>query len=231
MKDNKISQLTLEVINQSAIKKVNKEISQATFETSRPQKAVSVFDTESGIIVFYDNQLRVIWTDEYTSKIFNITQHTSYKKCYEIFHELNMPCPNCPVIKTLKTGKEQVSNIIIDGKKFLYFTYPFKDTSGNISGVIGIIRKSLENEKNQIEALGVIDFKKLLTNLTKREREIMQLVADGLSNKMISLKLGISPKTVEIHRGRVMAKLKIDSVAQLVRYITEYEIFNPFLIK
>jgi FixJ family two-component response regulator len=45
----------------------------------------------------------------------------------------------------------------------------------------------------------------------------MDLVAAGKPNKLIADDLGISPKTVEIHRGRVMEKLQVDSVAELVR--------------
>ncbi len=45
----------------------------------------------------------------------------------------------------------------------------------------------------------------------------MELVAAGKPNKIIADDLGISPKTVEIHRGRVMEKLQVDSVAELVR--------------
>jgi DNA-binding NarL/FixJ family response regulator len=57
----------------------------------------------------------------------------------------------------------------------------------------------------------------------------MHLVAEGCQNKLIGTKLGISPKTVEIHRARVMDKMHIGSPAQLVRYLTKYEIFGGFL--
>jgi two-component system response regulator FixJ len=60
-------------------------------------------------------------------------------------------------------------------------------------------------------------FAELLTHLTPREREVMDLVIAGKPNKIIADDLGISPKTVEIHRGRVMEKLRVDSVAELVR--------------
>lgn len=54
--------------------------------------------------------------------------------------------------------------------------------------------------------------------LTPRERELVQLVAEGKSNKEIAEVLGLSVKTVETHRARVMRKLGLDSVASLVRY-------------
>jgi DNA-binding NarL/FixJ family response regulator len=54
--------------------------------------------------------------------------------------------------------------------------------------------------------------------LTPREREIVQLLAEGKSNKDVSSVLGISIKTVETHRATVMRKLRLDSFADLVRY-------------
>ena len=54
--------------------------------------------------------------------------------------------------------------------------------------------------------------------LTPREREIVQLIAEGNSNKKIALLLNVSVKTVETHRSAAMYKLGIRSVAELVRY-------------
>ena len=53
--------------------------------------------------------------------------------------------------------------------------------------------------------------------LTPREREVMALVVRGMLNKQIAYDLGASEKTIKIHRGRVMQKMKVQSVADLVR--------------
>ena len=53
--------------------------------------------------------------------------------------------------------------------------------------------------------------------LTPREREVMELVTAGKANKVIAAELGLSPKTVEVHRAAVMDKMHADSVADLVR--------------
>lgn len=55
--------------------------------------------------------------------------------------------------------------------------------------------------------------------LTRREREVVTLVLDGLSNKLIARRLGISYRTVEIHRGRAFGKLGVASAADLIRQI------------
>jgi DNA-binding NarL/FixJ family response regulator len=54
--------------------------------------------------------------------------------------------------------------------------------------------------------------------LTTREREILQLLAEGCTNKLVAARLGISVKTAETHRARIMRKLNVDSVADVVRY-------------
>jgi two-component system, LuxR family, response regulator FixJ len=53
--------------------------------------------------------------------------------------------------------------------------------------------------------------------LTQRERDVLNLVVAGDANKVIAHKLGISPRTVEIHRGRLMEKTQAQSLAELVR--------------
>ena len=58
-----------------------------------------------------------------------------------------------------------------------------------------------------------------LRTLSQREREIMFLVADGLANKEIAFRLGISFRTVEIHRARMMGKMEFSTMADLVRTV------------
>lgn len=55
---------------------------------------------------------------------------------------------------------------------------------------------------------------------TPREREVMRLLAQGLPNKGIAESLGISPRTVEIHRAHLMEKMEADSLPALVRMLT-----------
>lgn len=59
-----------------------------------------------------------------------------------------------------------------------------------------------------------------IKSLTPREFEVLQFVVAGMLNKQIAFDLGISEKTVKVHRSRVMQKMEVDSLAELVR-ITE----------
>jgi DNA-binding NarL/FixJ family response regulator len=63
--------------------------------------------------------------------------------------------------------------------------------------------------------------------LTQREREVLQLMAEGNSTKQIAMRLFISPKTVEAHRLRIMNKLDIDNVALLTKYAIQEGLTPP----
>jgi len=65
-----------------------------------------------------------------------------------------------------------------------------------------------------------------LAHLTPREYEVMEMVAKGMSNKQIALDLGVSAKTVEAHRGRVMEKMEAGSLADLVRMVTRANVIG-----
>lgn len=62
-----------------------------------------------------------------------------------------------------------------------------------------------------------IDFSRLVATLTPREKEVMELVVGGRHNRKIAEMLGISARTVEVHKARMMAKLQVAGVPDLVR--------------
>ena len=64
-------------------------------------------------------------------------------------------------------------------------------------------------------------------HLTLREREIVQLLVEGKSNKEVSAQLNISVRTVENHRARIMRKLRLHSFSSLVRYAIRNRIVEP----
>ena len=61
------------------------------------------------------------------------------------------------------------------------------------------------------------DARKRIAALTSRERQVLGLVARGFSNKAVARELGISPRTVEVHRANVYQKISADSTADAVR--------------
>lgn len=67
-----------------------------------------------------------------------------------------------------------------------------------------------------------------LDNLTKREVEVLSLIATGKSNKEVAGELFISVKTVETHKGHILEKLGLENVAQLVKYAIKNKIIADF---
>jgi FixJ family two-component response regulator len=94
-----------------------------------------------------------------------------------------------------------------------FLTKPFDDEV-----LLGAIRHAIGRSA---EALGqeaeIRARRDCYESLTLRERQVMALVASGLLNKQVGLRLGISEITVKAHRGRVMQKMKADSLADLVK--------------
>ena len=90
---------------------------------------------------------------------------------------------------------------------------PFKDDD-----LLASIRAALAaDEKGRGERLVRAEIATRLAELTPREHEVMDMVTGGKSNKDIAAALGVSAKTVEAHRARVMDKMRADSLAELVR--------------
>lgn len=71
--------------------------------------------------------------------------------------------------------------------------------------------------RQRAAAAELVDIQRRLESLTPREREVMALVATGMLNKQIAYELGTVEKTVKVHRSRVMEKMDVDSLADLVR--------------
>ncbi len=83
--------------------------------------------------------------------------------------------------------------------------------------LLSLVSKALLEAENRFKAHDEItELKKRFTSLSQREREVMALVILGQSNRDIADRLGISPKTVEVHRARVMAKMQATSLPMLV---------------
>ena len=84
--------------------------------------------------------------------------------------------------------------------------------------VLSAVRAALELEAiEHLERNRLMAIRRQIANLTPRESQVVRLVAHGMANKRIAIELGISERTVESHRSRVMEKLGVESVQALVR--------------
>lgn len=96
---------------------------------------------------------------------------------------------------------------------FDFLQKPFRDQD-----LLDRVQMAIEQDKqcrdDQLEKTEII---KRLETLTDREREIFNCVVEGKANKVIAIDLGLSQRTIEIHRSHVMEKLQAGSLANLVR--------------
>jgi FixJ family two-component response regulator len=94
-----------------------------------------------------------------------------------------------------------------------FLTKPFDDKE-----LLQTIEKAIEKDTHaRVEYDESLGIRRRIELLTPREREILPYIITGMLNKQIALKLGIAEKTVKVHRGRIMEKLRANSVAELVR--------------
>jgi FixJ family two-component response regulator len=96
-----------------------------------------------------------------------------------------------------------------------FLTKPCDDTD-LLSAVERALARDVQKRAER-EELGVLRMR--FEALTPREQEVCALVARGLLNKQIAAELGTAEKTIKVHRGRVMEKLGVDSIVDLVRLV------------
>ena len=118
-----------------------------------------------------------------------------------------------PIVFITGHGDIPMSVRAMKGGAVDFLTKPFHDED-----LLASIRRSIgKDEKNRSLRARRDELDGRVRTLTPREREVFLHVVSGLMNKQIAAVLGISEKTVKVHRGRVMRKMGAESLAVLVR--------------
>ena len=144
-----------------------------------------------------------------------------------VITDLRMPeVDGVQLIRTLKgmgsplpviviTGHADISNAV-DAMKAGATDFVEKPYESEL--ILRLVRAALEENEDVLDAHASRNrVRERMESLTARERQVLELVVDGASNKMIAATLGISPRTVEIYRASVMSKMRADSLSELVR--------------
>ena len=147
----------------------------------------------------------------------------------EATRQIHAALPRTQVlILTMHESEELVREVLAAGAR----GYVLKSDAGR---VLVDALKALADQKpyftSKISALVLEGYLNPITRenpaLTPREREIVQLVAEGRSTKELADRLGISPKTAETHRTNIMRKLNVHSVSEVVRYAIRNKLVEP----
>jgi FixJ family two-component response regulator len=131
----------------------------------------------------------------------------------EIQQQLNRTGAILPVIFITGHGDIPMAVQAMKDGAFDFLTKPFRDQD-LLDRINSALKQDAENHAS-IEKHA--DLRRREESLTAREREVFKLIVDGKANKVVAIDLGLSERTVEIHRGNVMEKMGARSVAHLVK--------------
>jgi two-component system response regulator NreC len=143
---------------------------------------------------------------------------------------------DCPKIKIVALSMHSSKNFIIEMFKAGASGYLLKDCE--FDELIHAIRVVIDDKTYISPTISDVVVENYMRQfpetkdssfsiLSKREREVLQLLAEGKTTKQIAKRLHISSKTVEVHRLNLMGKLKIDSIAQLTKYAIQEGLTQP----
>src|ERR1700732_1267282 len=135
----------------------------------------------------------------------------------ELQQQLNLRGAIIPVIFITGHGDVPMAVEAMQQGAFDFLQKPFRDQD-----LIDRIQRALEKDRaNRAELKERARIRERIESLTPREREVLTLVTSGKPNKVMAGDLGVSQRTVEIHRARVMEKMAASSLAQLVRMVMD----------
>jgi FixJ family two-component response regulator len=141
----------------------------------------------------------------------------------ELQQQLNLRGAVIPVIFITGHGDIPMAVEAMQQGAFDFLQKPFRDQD-----LIDRIQRALERDARNRAALDQhAKIRERLDSLTPREREVLALMTRGKPNKIMAAELGVSQRTVEIHRARVMEKSGAASLAQLVRMVMDLEADRP----
>jgi FixJ family two-component response regulator len=137
----------------------------------------------------------------------------------ELQQSLNLRGATIPVIFITGHGDVPMAVEAMQHGAFDFLQKPFREHL-----LIERIQCALEQDRAGREELTQLErIRQRLDSLTPREREVLDLVTAGRPNKIMVVELGVSQRTVELHRARVMEKMGASSLAQLVRMVMDLE--------
>jgi FixJ family two-component response regulator len=135
----------------------------------------------------------------------------------ELQQQLNLRGAVIPVIFMTGHGDIPMAVEAMQHGAFDFLQKPFRDQD-----LIDRIQKAIAKDAELRKSLGEHErIRRRLESLTPREREVLDLMTQGKQNKAVAQALDVSPRTVEIHRARVMQKMEAGSIAELVRMMLD----------
>ena len=182
-------------------------------------KAISIIDDDPGVL----DALKAL----FESRGYEVASHSSAKAFLDapflsgcVISDVRMPgMTGLDLLRELKSRMDPRPIVLLTGHgdidmaiqavrmgAFEFVQKPFKADK---------LVQTIENAEQTLHEMS--ELRDRFESLTQRQKETMSLLIDGLATKDIAAKLGLSPRTVEIHRAFVMSKMNAKSVADLLR--------------
>jgi two-component system response regulator FixJ len=182
-------------------------------------KAISIIDDDTGVL----DALSVLLA----SKGYQVAKHTSARSFLDapylpgcVISDVRMPeMTGLDLLQEMKSRMDPRPMLILTGHgdiemavqavrlgAFEFFEKPFKPDK---------LLETITRAESELDEL--TELRERVESLTQRQKETLRYLIEGLATKDIALKLGLSPRTVEIHRAFVMSKMNAKSVADLLR--------------
>ena len=134
----------------------------------------------------------------------------------ELQTQLNARGIEIPIIFISGHGDVQLSVIAMKAGAVDFLEKPFEN-----SAILNSLKEAFaRDEIRSRELQQIAEIERRCNNLTPREREVMQYIVQGLSNRTLAERLGLSNRTIEVHRARVMTKMGAESLPDLVRKVS-----------
>lgn len=145
-----------------------------------------------------------------------------------VVSDIRMPgMTGMDLLRTMKANGSTMSVIIMTGHGDIplaveaiklgaadFFEKPFEDER-----LIGAIRTAIRKNENGVKSdAAAADVVSRIASLSQRERQVMNGLVAGMSNKLMAREYDISPRTIEVYRANVMTKMQAHSLSELVRF-------------
>ena len=137
----------------------------------------------------------------------------------DLQQELNRRGATIPVVFITGHGDVPMAVEAMQQGAFDFLQKPFRDQA-----LLDRVQRALARDAESRARLAArAEIRTRLATLTPREKEVMELITRGKANKVVGAELGVSQRTVEIHRAHVMEKMHASSLAELVRMVLDSE--------
>ena len=137
----------------------------------------------------------------------------------ELHHEISRRFPGLPVILITGHGDIEMAVAAVKGGAVDFIEKPFSEER-----IVASIREAIDvGTRKKVDAHMRAEFLGRVAELSPRQKQVMDLLVAGLSNKEIALRLGLSTRTVENYRAWVMERMRARNLADLVRLATWLE--------